>query len=154
VKRHIVVDVLGLLLVTVVSAASADDGTYAPDVLSRLTTEHEGRLEVVWADGKYNNRRLDTWMNTEGVGYRIEVIGRPAGSVGYVMLPRRWVVERTFAWLGRYRRNSRHYEVYERSGESMLKISSIHRMLRLLKPDALNPHTPFKYRSQKNLVTG
>ncbi|WP_165236224.1 transposase, partial [Aquisphaera insulae] len=133
VKRHIVVDVLGLMLATVVSAASADDGTFAPDVLSRLTTEQKGRLEVVWADGKYNNRRLDAWMATEGVGYRIEVIGRPAGSVGYVKLPRRWVVERTFAWLGRYRRNSRHYEVYERSGESMLKISSIHRMLRWLK---------------------
>jgi putative transposase len=154
VKRHIVVDVLGLLLVAVVSAASADDGTYAPEVLSRLTAEHRGRLEVVWADGKYNNRSLDAWMAAEGVGYRIEVIGRPAGSVGYVKLPRRWVVERTFAWLGRYRRNSRHYERYERSGESMLKVSSIHRMLRWLKPNLLNPHAQFKYRSSNRLVTG
>jgi putative transposase len=154
VKRHIVVDVLGLLLVAVVSAASADDGTYAPEVLSRLTAEHRGRLEVVWADGKYNNRSLDAWMAAEGVGYRIEVIGRPAGSVGYVKLPRRWVVERTFAWLGRYRRNSRHYERYERSGESMLKVSSIHRMLRWLKPNLLNLPAQFKYRSSNGLVTG
>ena len=154
VKRHIVVDVLGLMLVAVVSAASADDGTFAPEVLSRLTTEHKGRLEVVWADGKYNNRSLDAWMAKEGAGYRVDVIGRPPGSVGYVKLPRRWVVERTFAWLGRYRRNSRHYEVYERSGESMLKISSIHRMLRFLKPNISKPHAPFKYRSQKDLVAG
>lgn len=154
VKRHIVVDVLGLMLVTVVSAASADDGTYAPEVLSRLTTEHKGRLEVVWADSKYNNRHLDAWMTKEEVGYRIDVISRPPGSVGYVKLPRRWVVERTFAWLGRYRRNSRHYEVYERSGESMLKISSIHRMLRWLKPNTSNPPAPFKYRESQGIITG
>jgi putative transposase len=154
VKRHIVVDVMGLMLVTVVSAASADDGTYAPEVLSRLTAEHKSRLEVVWADSKYNNRRLDAWMESERVGYRVEVIGRPPGSVGYVKLPKRWVVERTFAWLGRYRRNSRHYELYEWSGEAMLKISSIHRMLRWLRPNALNPQAPFKYRPQKELVAG
>ena len=58
------------------------------------------------------------------------MIGRPAGSVGYVKLPRRWVVERSFAWLGRYRRNSRVYERLTGSGESMLKIGSIPRMLR------------------------
>src|SRR6187200_2304259 len=58
-KRHIIVDTLGLLLVVVVSAASADDGTFAPEVLRRLTTEHRSRLELIWADGKYRNRRLD-----------------------------------------------------------------------------------------------
>jgi putative transposase len=110
IKRHIVVDTLGLLLVVVVSAASADDGTYASEVLRHLTPEHQGRLELIWADGKYNNRRLDRWLAKAKVGYRIEVIGRPPGSVGFVKLPRRWVVERTFAWIGRYRRNSRDYE--------------------------------------------
>src|SRR5215211_7194289 len=62
VKRHIVVDTLGLLLVVVVSAASADDGTFAPEVLGRLTAEHGARLKLVWADGKYRNRRLDRWL--------------------------------------------------------------------------------------------
>src|SRR3954451_9416001 len=98
VKRHIIVDTLGLLLVVVVSAASADDGTYAPEVLRRLTPEQRGRLELIWADGKYNNRRLDRWLAQAKVGYRVEVIGRPPGSVGFVELPRRRVVERTFAW--------------------------------------------------------
>jgi transposase len=110
VKRHIVVDTLGLLLVVVVSAASADDGTFAPEVLGRLTAEYRSRLKLVWADGKYHNHRLDRWLAKSEVGYRVEVVGRPAGSKGFVKLPRRWVVERTFAWLGRYRRNSRDYE--------------------------------------------
>ena len=79
-KRHIVVDTLGLLLVVVVSAASADDGTFAPEVLGRLTAEHRSRLELIWADGKYHNHRLDGWLAKTEVGYRIEVVGRPAGS--------------------------------------------------------------------------
>src|SRR3954452_5752811 len=80
VKRHIAVDTSGLLLVVVVSAASADDGTFAPEVLGRLTAEQRARLELIWADGKYHNHRLDRWLAKPGVGYRIEVVGRPAGS--------------------------------------------------------------------------
>ncbi len=154
VKRHIVVDTLGLLLVVVVSAASADDGTFAPEVLRRLTAEHRSRLELIWADGKYRNHRLDRWLAKSEVDYRIEVVGRPAGSKGFVKLPRRWVVERTFAWLGRYRRNSRDYEYYTSSSESMIRISSIHRMLRLLKPDLSKPAVPFKYRELQGIITG
>ena len=146
VKRHIIVDTLGLLLVVVVSAASADDGTYAPEVLGELTAEHRSRLELVWADSKYHNHRLESWLAEEEVGYRIEVVSRPPGSKGFVKLPRRWVVERTFAWLGRYRRHSRDYEWYPESSESMIRISSIHRMLRLLSPDRNSRQAPFKYR--------
>jgi putative transposase len=154
VKRHIVVDTLGLLLVVVVSAASADDGSFSPEVLRQLTPEHRGRLELIWADGKYNNRRLDRWLAKAKVGYRVEVIGRPPGSVGFVKLPRRWVVERTFAWIGRYRRNSRDYEWYTSTGESMVRISSIHRMLRKLSPDQSKKAVPFKYRELQGKVTG
>ena len=155
VKRHIVVDTLGLLLVVVVvSAASADDGTFASEVLRRLTAEHRTRLKLVWADGKYHNHRLDRWLARSEVGYRIEVVGRPAGSKGFVKLPRRWVVERTFAWLGRYRRNSRDYEYFPSSSESMIRISSIHRMVKLLKPDLSKPVAPFKYRKSQGIITG
>jgi putative transposase len=154
VKRHIIVDTLGLLLVVVVSAASADDGTFAPEVLKHLTAEHRTRLELIWADGKYNNRHLDRWLAKVEAGYRIEVINRPVGSVGFVKLPRRWVVERTFAWLGRYRRNSRDYERLTRSSESMLRISSIQRMVRFLKPDHAQKMTPFKYRELPGIITG
>jgi putative transposase len=154
VKRHIVVDTPGLLLVVVVSAASADDGTFAPEVLRRLTAEHRSRLELMWADGKYHNHRLERWLAKSEVGYRVEVVGRPAGSKGFVKLPRRWVVERTFAWLGRYRRNSRDYEYYPGTGESMIRISSIHRMPRLSKPDLSKPAVPFKYRELQGNING
>jgi putative transposase len=154
VKRHIVVDTLGLLLVVVVSAASADDGTFAPEVLRRLTAEHRERLKLVWADGKYRNHRLERWLAKSEVGYRVEGVGRPAGSKGFVKLPRRWVVERTFAWLGRYRRNSRDYEYFTSTSESMIRVSSIHRMLRLLKPDLSKPAVPFKYRKSQGIITG
>jgi putative transposase len=154
VKRHIVVDTLGLLLVVVVSAASADDGTFAPAVLGRLTAEQLSRLDLIWADGKYHNHHLNGWLAESEAGYEIEVVGRPAGSKGFVKLPRRWVVERTFAWLGRYRRNSRDYEYYTSSSESMIRISSIHRMVKLLKPDLSKPAVPFKYRELQGIITG
>jgi putative transposase len=154
VKRRIVADTLGLLLVVVVSAASADDGTFAPEVLGRLTAEHRARLELIWADGKYHNHHLKAWLVESEAGYKIEVVGRPAGSKGFVKLPRRWVVERTFAWLGRYRRNSRDYEYLPSSSGSMIRISSIHRMLRLLKPDRSKPAVPFRYRKSQGIITG
>jgi putative transposase len=154
-KRHIVVDTLGLLLVVAVTAASADDGTTAPEVLSRLTAEHRSRLDLLWADQKYRNHRLDAWMREEGVGYRIEVVERPAGSKGFVLLHRRWVVERTFAWLGRYRRHSRDYEWSTGSSGAMIQVSSIHRMLRILSPDPTKKPIPFKYpREKRKAVTG
>jgi putative transposase len=153
-KRHIIVDTLGLLIVVLVTIASADDGTIAPEVLRRLTAEHLTRLELLWADGKYHNHALAAWLKEEEVGYRIEVVSRPPGSEGYVKLPRRWVVERTFAWLGRYRRHSRDYERFSESSEAMIKVSSIHRMLRLLKPDQSKKPVPFKYRKLQEKVIG
>ena len=154
VKRHIVVDVLGLLLAVAVTAASADDGTAAPAVLGELTAEHCTRLKKVWADQKYRNHALAAWMEGAKVGYVIEVVERPPGSVGFVKLPKRWVVERTFAWLGRYRRNSRDYEYLPESSESMIKVCSIHRMLRQLSPDTSKKAVPFKYRELQENIPG
>jgi putative transposase len=153
-KRHILVDTLGLVLAVLVTVAAADDGTTAPRLLARLTAEHLSRLELLWADGKYRNHRLDAYLVETKAKYRIEVVERPAGSKGFVKLPRRWVVERTFAWLGRYRRNSRDYERYDHSSEAMIKACSIHRMLRLLKPDQTKKPVPFKYRELQERITG
>ena len=69
-------------------------------------------------------------------------------------MPKRWVVERTFAWLGRYRRNSRDYERFAESSEAMIQVSSIHRMLRLLKPDPSKKPAPFKYRKSQETIPG
>lgn len=153
-KRHIIVDVLGLLLAIVVTAASVDDGTGAPSVLRRLTAEHRSRLKRVWADKKYRNNALNAWMRRTKAKYEIEVVERPAGSVGFVKLPKRWVVERTFAWVGRYRRNSRDYEWFPESSESMIKVCSIQRMLRILSPDASKKVAPYKYRKLQANITG
>ena len=153
-KRHIIVDALGLLLVVLVTAASADDGTTAPRVLAKLTAEHRSRLGKLWADGKYHNHSLNDWMKREEVGYVIEVVSRPSGSKGFVLLHRRWVVERTFAWLGRYRRNSRDYERSTASSEAMLKVCSIHQMLRLLSPDQSRTPVPFRYRELQQIIPG
>ncbi|HEX8202054.1 MAG TPA: hypothetical protein VF590_16385, partial [Isosphaeraceae bacterium] len=87
-------------------------------------------------------------------GYVVEVVGRPAGSEGFVEQPQRYTVERTFAWLGRYRRHSRDYERFTESSEAMVKVSSIHRMLRLLNPDPSKKPVPFKYRELQEKVTG
>jgi putative transposase len=153
-KRHILVDKLGLLIVVLVTVASADDGTTAPALLGQLTSEHRSRLRNIWGDGKYRNRRLSAWLVQTGAGYVVEVVGRPLGSKGFVEQPQRYVVERTFAWLGRYRRHSRDYERYTGSSEAMVKISSIHRMLRLLKRDKSKKAIPFKYRKLQEKVPG
>jgi len=153
-KRHIVVDSLGLLLVVLVTGASADDGTTAPRALGRLTAEHRSRLGKIRADGKYRNHSLDAWMERTKAGYEVEVVSRPAGAQGFVLLHRRWVVERTFAWIGRYRRNSRDYEWRTESSEAMLKVCSIHRMLRLLAPDLSKTPVPFKYRELQPIIPG
>lgn len=101
------VDTLGLLLAVAVTTAALDDGTGAPRVLEKLDPQEHPRLEKLWGDQKYNNRTLDRWLAAQAVRYGIEVVQRPLGAKGFVLLHRRWVVERTFAWLGRYRRNSR-----------------------------------------------
>jgi putative transposase len=152
-KRHILVDKLGLLVVVLVSVASEDDGTFAPNVLAQLTAEHQTRLKSIWADGKYRNHHLNNWLIKTKVGYKIEVVSRPLGSVGFVKQPQRYVVERTFAWLGRYRRHSRDYERFTESSESMLKISCIHNMLKRLKPNPIK-QPPFKYREIQGIITG
>ena len=144
-KRHIVVDTLGLLVAVLVTTATADDGTAAPGVLAQLDAATVPRLEKLWGDHKYKNRHLDGWLERTGARYVLEVVARPVGAKGFVLLHRRWVVERTFAWLGRYRRNSKDYERKTESSEAVIKISSISLMLRRLKPNHENPMAPFKY---------
>src|SRR3954470_5662578 len=101
-KRHLVVDTLGLLLAVVVTAADVDDGTGAPEVLGKLSKEDFPRLEKLWADNKYHNHALNRWVSEHG-WYVIEVVSRPAKSETFEVVKWRWVVERTFAWLGRWR---------------------------------------------------
>jgi putative transposase len=134
-KRHIVVDSLGLLLAVAVTAANVDDGVAAPEVAGKLRPEDFPRLAVFFVDNKYHNHKFYAWLKEHSGGkWRLEVSSRPAGSEEFKPLKVRWVVERTFAWIGRYRRNSKDYEVRTDSSESMIRISSISLMLRRLAP--------------------
>ncbi len=145
-KRHIAVDTLGLLLTVVVTSAAVDDAAAAPQVLEQLNRKNFPRLEVVWADGKYHNHKLNEWHAEQRrqLPWRLEVVSRPKDAKGFVLLPKRWVVERTFAWLGRSRRLSKDYERRTDSSECMVRLNAIHLLLkRAAKADA---HAPFKYR--------
>jgi len=144
-KRHLVVDSLGLLLVVLVTAANLDDGTTAPKALAKLTPEHLSRLDEVRGDSKYNNRTLDRYLADARVGYKVTVVERPAGAAGLVLVPYRWVVERTNAWTGKYRRNAKDYERTTQSSEAMVQLSHIHLMLRRLRPDPASTRPTFLY---------
>jgi putative transposase len=144
-KRHIIVDTMGLLLVVLVTSANVDDGTGAPEVLKLLSEEHKSRLDEIRGDSKYNNRTLDRYMEQSKARYKITVVERPAGAQGLVHLPYRWVVERTNAWNGKYRRNSKDYERTTSSSEAMIKVSSIHLMLNRLRPDPNAKVAKFNY---------
>jgi putative transposase len=130
-KRHIIVDTLGLLLAVTVTSAAADDGTAAPQVLAKLDRDSYPRLKKLWADNKYRNRALDGWMSEHG-WYVIEITSQPPKSGEFRVIKWRWVVERTFAWLGRCRIHSRDYERKTESSEAQVQISMIQLMLRRL----------------------
>jgi putative transposase len=144
-KRHLIVDCLGFLLVVLVTPANADDGTTAPEVLKRLTPEHQSRLDEIRGDSKYNNRALDRYLTNAQVRYKITVVERPPGVQGLVHLPYRWVIERTNAWTGKYRRNSKDYERTTSSAESMIQVTMIHLLLQRLKPDNAAPRATYRY---------
>jgi putative transposase len=145
-KRHLAVDTLGLLLAVVVTSAAIDDAAAAPAVLGQLTEEKFPRLKVIWADSKYHNHKLLEWVDREtGRRWSLTVVKRPEGAKGFVLLPKRWVVERTHAWIGRCRRHSRDYERHTRSSAAMIQMSAIGTMIRRLSPSPCE--AKFKYRN-------
>lgn len=146
-KRHIVVDTLGLVLAVAVTAAALHDGRSAPEVLGQLDERTKRRLRVIFGDSKYHTEPLDEWIAARKESYRIEVVSRPA-SKEFQVIRLRWVVERTYAWLGWNRRLSKDYERTPSSGEAWIKVSMIHLLLKRLAPIKHTKSYPeFKYRS-------
>lgn len=129
-KRHIVVDTMGCLLVVYVHAANIFDGKAARDVLTRLFVILQS-VKIIWADCGYLGDELFRWVLSE-FQCTLEVVKRKSGTKGFHVLPRRWVVERTFAWLGRSRRLSKDYERNPRSSESQVYLASSRLLLRQL----------------------
>ncbi|OWK38718.1 Mobile element protein [Fimbriiglobus ruber] len=134
------VDTLGLLMVVAVTAGHVDDAAAAPTVLESLDREAYPRLKVVWADGKYHNHTLNGWKDGHPeLGWELVIVRRPDGVKGFTLLPKRWVVERTFGWLGRARRLSRNYERLNSSSESMIRVRSIQLILNRMDPQERYP---------------
>ena len=133
-KRHLLVDTLGLLIALLITSAGLDDGVAAPILLGHVTPQDFPRLVTIFADQKYHNHALDAWMAEHRAGGHIEVKMRPAGTQGFTPREKRWVIERTNAWHGRYRRNSKDYERSVESSTAMIQISNIHLMLNRLSP--------------------
>lgn len=143
-KRNIAVDTLGLLLAVVVTSAAVDDAKAAPEVLAQLHRADYPRLKVVWADGKYHNYDLYDWKSEQrDLPWKLEIVSRPPKAKGFVLLPKRWVVERTLAWLGRARRLSKDYERRLDSSECMIRIRGIQMLLHRSAPT--KRYAPFKY---------
>lgn len=143
-KRHLLVDVLGLLIAVAVTGANADDGTAAPKLIERVDETQLPRLKVIYGDNKYNNKSLSAWMQQHRPDWRVEVQSPPAGTKGFSPVRIRWVVERSNAWHSRCRRHSKDYERRTDSSEAMIKISHVGIMLRRLAPVK---HLEFNYRS-------
>jgi len=125
-KRHIAVDTQGLLLGVLVHVASVQDADGAGDLLGRIKPLYCW-LQTVFADSIYN--RVVALLACFLLGITLIIVGRIPGTKGFVVLPRRWVVERTFGWLGRWRRLSKDYEHLPEVSEAMVTLAMIRLML-------------------------
>jgi len=136
-KRHLVVDTLGLVLLVVVTAANVQDVLGAQQVLQPLfdrikksTHSRWCRLKLIWADGGYRGQ-LIAWVK-QTLGWTLQIVEKLDGQVGFQVLPKRWIVERTFAWLTRYRRLSRDYERLPATSEAFIYVAMIRLMTKRL----------------------
>ena len=136
-KRHILVDSLGLLLAVLVTAASVDDARAAVDLFGRLDGQPMGKVTRVFADSKYHNYALYEWVETNA-RWESVIVRATDGAKGWVKLPLRWAVERTFAWLGTCRRLTKDREKTVRSSEAFVKLAMIHLMLNRLEPKGID----------------
>jgi len=144
-KRHIAVDTLGLVLVVLVTGAAVHDAAAALQLAMELNRTNYPRLKKIWADSKYHNHDLYAHIkeNVDG-SWELEIVSRPPDAKGWILLPKRWVAERTFAWLGRCRIHSKEYERLTESSEAQVYVSMIRLMLNRLKPS--KKYAEFRYR--------
>jgi putative transposase len=142
-KRHIVVDSMGLLLAVLVTAADVDDAAAATKLFGRLHGQPMSKVRRMFADSKYHNYALYEWVD-DNAWWDLVIVRRPDGTKGWVKLPLRWTVERTFAWLGKCRRLSKDREKSTLSSEAFVKLAMIHLMLNRLEPK--DSEAEFHYR--------
>lgn len=131
-KRHILVDTCGLLLAVLVTSAAVQDRDGARQLLQNLAGFCK-KLRLIWVDGGYRGPLVD-WVANK-FSFHLKPVLRPKGEKGFVLLARRWVVERTFAWLGHHRRLSKDYERLPETSEAFIYIAMTRLMLRRLAPN-------------------
>ncbi len=129
-KRQILVDTLGLLLAVFVHDAHRSEQA-GFKLLCEWIQDCFPRLRLIWVDSGYQGKVFYQWIK-DTYGFILEVVKRKEGQKGFKVLPRRWVVERTFGWFGRYRRLSKDYEYLPTTSEIMIKVAMINLMLRRL----------------------
>ena len=134
-KRHILVDTMGNLLKVLSHAANIGERAGAEELLLQIPEQLWQRLEKILADGGYEGADFQQWVQ-HTFQVELEISLRPPHTKGFVLVPIRWVVERTFAWLGRYRRLSKDYERLTYNSEGMVYLASIDRLLNRLAPAA------------------
>ncbi len=129
-KRHLLVDTLGLPVSISVTPADVHDQVGARYLLAGLKPLVP-RLAKIWADGAYAGKQLARWCEGYG-GWEVEIVGRDPDTKGFAVQPRRWVVERSFAWLVRNRRLRIDYERRVQTSETLVEVAFIHLLLRRL----------------------
>jgi len=132
-KRNSVVDTMGNLLKVLVTVANMSDGKAAIELLKALPKVLFKRLKRLWADGGYRGEFVD-WVAKKFKKIMVDITLRSDDLKGFEVIPWRWVVERSLAWLGAYRRLSKDYEFFTDRSESMIYLASIHRLLKRLAP--------------------
>jgi len=132
-KRHLLVDTMGNLLKVMITAANMNDGKAAMALLKVLPTVLFKRLKKIWADGGYRGDFV-AWVSRTFKKMVVDITLRSDDQDGFEVIPWRWVVERSFAWLGAYRRLSKDFEFFTLHSESMIYLASIHRLLKRLAP--------------------
>lgn len=132
-KRHILVDTMGNLLCVLSHAANIGERAGAQTLLLKVPELLWGRLEKILADGGYEGEDFQRFVK-QTFDVEFEIALRPSNAKGFVLVPIRWVVERTFAWLGRYRRLSKDYEQLTENSEGMVYLASAIRLLHHLAP--------------------
>jgi putative transposase len=143
--RHLLVDPLGLVLAVVMTRAGLDDGGAALTRLGQVQQQDCPPLVTICADQQDHNHDLAAWLATPRVEGNITVKTRPAGTKGFTPLEKRWVIERTKAWHGRYRRHSKDYARKVASSAAMIHMSAIPLLLNRLAPSG---HPAFHYRKE------
>lgn len=132
-KRHLLVDTLGLVWVAVVHSAGLQDRVGAVRLLAQAKVEGWWpRMQVVGADGGYTGTLVGLVYAL--FRWSLVIIKRTDPTPGFHVLPKRWVVERTFGWLSNYRRLNRHHEFPDETGEAMIHLAMIHLMVRRWRP--------------------